>query len=100
MITVFKYVKDCYKKEKLLSTDTPERTRNNKLRERQIMFLILNWQKNETFERLPPGAVKGLKVFKYKHASNQPGIKDFHRTAEWLLNNFLRSYSTHFDSVL
>lgn len=32
MITVFKYVKDCYKKEKLLSTYTLDRTRNNKLR--------------------------------------------------------------------
>lgn len=85
MITVFKYVKDCYKKEKLLSTDSADRIRNNKLRERQIMFLMFNWHKNETFERLPPGAVKELKVFKYKHAWNQPGIKDFHRTAEWTI---------------
>lgn len=32
MITVFKYVKDCYKKEKLLFAYTPDRTRNYKLK--------------------------------------------------------------------
>lgn len=42
MITVFKYVKDSYAKEKLLSTYTLDRNRNNKLRQQQTMFFLMS----------------------------------------------------------